>query len=341
VVRCRVVRGEMRKLPTWPIVTALLVLGGLVPARVAADSSAGLHARASKLQNENAGLAARSHSALLELYALDSKLARERAHIVALRIEVAQVRAARALAERNLATARRSLAAANRALALRVQQLYEQGDSDPVAVVLGASSVTEAMNRLDTLGRVSDIDRMVLDQSRQAHRSYQREAKALASRQGSLGSLLADASQTAAALEQARASRGSYLASLAARRRLNASSIAGLEQQAQAIETRTKQLAATPTPTGAGVAQPGAITVTATGYSLRGRTATGAPVGWGVVAVDPGVIPLGTRMTIPGYGEGIAADTGSAVVGSTIDLWFPTRAQALAWGRRTVTITLH
>jgi 3D (Asp-Asp-Asp) domain-containing protein len=83
------------------------------------------------------------------------------------------------------------------------------------------------------------------------------------------------------------------------------------------------------------------MTVVATGYSLPGTTATGMPVGWGVVAVDPAVIPLGTRMTIPGYGEGVAADTGSAVKGATIDLWFPTTAQALAWGRRTVTITLH
>jgi 3D (Asp-Asp-Asp) domain-containing protein len=53
------------------------------------------------------------------------------------------------------------------------------------------------------------------------------------------------------------------------------------------------------------------------------------------------VIPLGTRMTIPGYGEGVAADTGRAVQGATIDLWFPTTGQALAWGRRVVTITLH
>jgi 3D (Asp-Asp-Asp) domain-containing protein len=60
-----------------------------------------------------------------------------------------------------------------------------------------------------------------------------------------------------------------------------------------------------------------------------------------VVAVDPAVIPLGTRMTIPGYGEGIAADTGQGVSGDHIDLWFPTEAQAQAWGRRTVTITLH
>jgi 3D (Asp-Asp-Asp) domain-containing protein len=81
--------------------------------------------------------------------------------------------------------------------------------------------------------------------------------------------------------------------------------------------------------------------VTATGYSLPGRTATGVAVAYGVVAVDPNVIPLGTRMTVPGYGEGVAADTGGAVVGSRIDLWFPTRAEALAWGMRTVTIRLH
>ena len=64
-------------------------------------------------------------------------------------------------------------------------------------------------------------------------------------------------------------------------------------------------------------------------------------VGYGIVAVDPAVIPLGTHMTVPGYGEGVAADTGGSVSGSRIDLWFPTRAEALAWGTRTVTITLH
>jgi 3D (Asp-Asp-Asp) domain-containing protein len=88
-------------------------------------------------------------------------------------------------------------------------------------------------------------------------------------------------------------------------------------------------------------AQGGTLTVSSTGYSLKGHTATGLPVGWGIVAVDPSVIPLGTKLTIPGYGEGVAADVGSGVHGATIDLWFPTLAQARAWGRRTVTITLH
>jgi 3D (Asp-Asp-Asp) domain-containing protein len=60
-----------------------------------------------------------------------------------------------------------------------------------------------------------------------------------------------------------------------------------------------------------------------------------------VAAVDPGVIPLGTRISIPGYGEAVAADTGGAIAGSTIDLWFPTEAQARAWGRRTITVAIR
>jgi 3D (Asp-Asp-Asp) domain-containing protein len=60
-----------------------------------------------------------------------------------------------------------------------------------------------------------------------------------------------------------------------------------------------------------------------------------------VVAVDPSVIPLGTRLTIPGYGEGVAADTGGAIQGARIDLWFPSAAAAAGWGARAVTISLH
>ena len=53
-----------------------------------------------------------------------------------------------------------------------------------------------------------------------------------------------------------------------------------------------------------------------------GTTATGTVVRKGTVAVDPRVIPLGTRMYIPGYGYGIAEDTGGAVVGNIIDLGY-------------------
>ncbi|TMJ93208.1 MAG: hypothetical protein E6G67_13070 [Actinobacteria bacterium] len=338
--------GETRTLRAWPAIVALLVLTGFVPSKVAADSSTTLRSRAEQLSRQNADLTARSHSALLELYALDSRLAQERTRIVALRIETAQVRAERRAAERRLASARRSLAAAQRALSLRLQELYEQGDNDPVAAVLTAASVSDALDSIDTLDRVADQDRLVIQQTRSARHRYRVETHELAAHQQRLEALEADASRTALGLEQARAQRALYLASLAAKQRLNAGAISALEHQAQAVETRARQLSAVATAAPPGGIPPATgrgstMTVSATGYALRGHTATGAPTGWGVVAVDPSVIPLGTRMTIPGYGEGVAADTGSAVVGSTIDLWFPTLAQARAWGRRTVTITLH
>jgi 3D (Asp-Asp-Asp) domain-containing protein len=83
------------------------------------------------------------------------------------------------------------------------------------------------------------------------------------------------------------------------------------------------------------------LKVDAVAYSLPGKTALGIPVRRGVVAVDPTLIPLGTKLHVPGYGRGIAADVGHAIKGRIIDLWFPTRTMAQKWGRRTVTITVY
>lgn len=82
------------------------------------------------------------------------------------------------------------------------------------------------------------------------------------------------------------------------------------------------------------------LRVDAVAYHLPGVTASGLPVRKGVVAVDPELIPLGTRLYVPGYGRGIAADVGVAIKGRIIDLWMPNHAAARKWGRRTVTITV-
>ena len=69
-----------------------------------------------------------------------------------------------------------------------------------------------------------------------------------------------------------------------------------------------------------------------------GITATGIPARHGVVAVDPNVIPLGSRLFIPGYGEAIAADTGGAIVGNKIDLCMESYDEAIQFGRRNVEV---
>ena len=71
-----------------------------------------------------------------------------------------------------------------------------------------------------------------------------------------------------------------------------------------------------------------------------GITAMGIPATYGVVAVDPDIIPLGTRVYIPGYGEALAADTGGAIYGYRIDLCMESYDQAMAFGRRVITVFL-
>lgn len=85
------------------------------------------------------------------------------------------------------------------------------------------------------------------------------------------------------------------------------------------------------------------VTCNATAYYTGPKTATGHAVGLGIIAVDPKVFPYHTRMFIQTpsasrvYGIGQAEDCGGAVKGNIIDLWFPTLAECIRWGRRDVT----
>ena len=79
------------------------------------------------------------------------------------------------------------------------------------------------------------------------------------------------------------------------------------------------------------------IRLMSTAYSFTGNhTAVGANTQRGIVAVDPNVVPLGTHMFIEGYGYAVAADTGGAIKGKRIDLFFENRVDATHWGRRPV-----
>jgi 3D (Asp-Asp-Asp) domain-containing protein len=205
-------------------------------------------------------------------------------------------------------------------------------------VLVGAKSLDDAISGLENLHRVAGQDRAVIEQAQAARTRLIVATRRLADQEARARQTEAATAASIAALNAARREQADRLASLTAKRNSNSASISSLESQVAAAEAQAQR---TRVELSAGAPGTNSLTVTATGYSLTGTTATGVAVGYGIVAVDPAVIPLGTHMTVPGYGEGIAADTGGAVSGSRIDLWFPTRGEALAWGTRTVTITLH
>lgn len=81
------------------------------------------------------------------------------------------------------------------------------------------------------------------------------------------------------------------------------------------------------------------LTVSATAYTHTGnRTATGTVARVGVIAVDPKVIPLGTRVYVEGYGYATAEDTGGAIKGNRIDVFLNSNSECINWGRRNVKI---
>ncbi len=270
-----------------------------------------------------------------------------------LRAEVSAVSAERASVRRRVVLVRRVVTVSQQNLGQRLVRIYEEGRPDPLAILLGAESLGDAVTNLDGLHAMAGQDRSMLDQARRARASLGRLTRSLASRESRLAALEEQAASAAAELEAARSERQSYLADLANQRRLNEGQISSLEHQAQAADKRSTTIAAqqaiAPTPAPSAPVAPSppvrgggrALTVVSTAYALPGTTATGLPVGPGIVAVDPTVIPFGTHMTIPGYGEGVAADTGSAIVGARIDVWVPTEKEAEIWGIKTITIYLH
>jgi peptidoglycan DL-endopeptidase CwlO len=303
---------------------------------------------ADRLRSQNAALASEAQQALLDLFALDSKLGRAERRVAMLERRAAALERREAAARRQLEVARRNVSEADERLAARLRALYIEGDTDPLAVLLGAESLEEAISTLEGFDDVAREDKDILAQVQRARTAVRAAIRELADRRAEVRVLVAEAKTAQAALARARTERAAYLDSLRRQQALNRDQIARLTDQAAAAETRSQQVGSSGG-SGSGPAPPPApapatsgqkMTVSATGYCLRGTTATGIPVAWGVIAVDPTVIPLGTKMFVPGYGQGVAADTGSAVKGAIIDLWFPTCAQAIQWGRRTVTITL-
>jgi 3D (Asp-Asp-Asp) domain-containing protein/peptidoglycan hydrolase CwlO-like protein len=358
----------------WPtrrlLAAAALALAVLaIPAPGVADSSRS----APDLRAQAAALAAKTRSASLGLFALDQQLATARGRLQSLRAQAPTLRARRDSLAHVLTIARRSATLAQQRLGLHVRALYERGDVSTLEVVFGARSLDDALTSIDDLRRMAKQDAEVLADVKATRVQLARAGERLDAQAAALAAATRAAAATAGSLSRSRAERSAYIASLSQQRKLTLAQIAAVIARAQAAQARSAALmraaaartaaraaakaaaraAATdstpaasvsplpPIPPSPGTPGTQQLTVTATGYAIRGVTATGLPAGWGVAAVDPTLIPLGTHMTVPGYGDAVAADIGSGITGAEIDLWFPSVAEANAWGRRTVTIVLH
>lgn len=358
----------------------------MAPVADGAGSVPELRAQANALQRSE-------RSALLELYATESSLARARSSLARLQARSGLLAQQEGDVRRRTAIVSRSLSASRARVAALLRELYVGGDPDPVAVVLGAGSLDEMLTGIEGLSRAASLNDRLAREAR-AHASVlHRLQQTLRARRRALEVAHAAARAASRDLERAALEQATTVSSIRSRRNLTQRQLASLQQRARAAQRLSAQLAARsvpvaarpstdqvptlaattpaidtlpaqpietaapaapppqPTPTAivtapTAPAPPGqsssrTLVVDAVAYYLPGTTASGLPVGVGVIAVDPAVIPLGTRLFVPGYGPAVAADVGTAIRGAIIDLWMPSTAQARAWGRRSVTVTIY
>ncbi|MQR89398.1 LysM peptidoglycan-binding domain-containing protein [Bacillus megaterium] len=148
------------------------------------------------------------------------------------------------------------------------------------------------------------------------------------------------ATQAQAAQEQAQKEQEQAQAAQAqaAQEQAQKEQAAQQQQQQQAAQQQSQQQASGKS-----------MTVEATAYTANcagcsGTTATGVNLksnpNQRVIAVDPSVIPLGSKVYVEGYGQAVAADTGGAIKGNRIDVFVSSDSAAQDWGRRSVKITV-
>ena len=212
------------------VFTGLLLLAS-VPVALAAGAT-GPQSAGAGLQARSGSLEARAAAATLELYSLESQLGRARTDLAEIDARREALARERASAQTQLTVARQALLTSQSELSNLARTLYQQSGSDPLAVVLGARSLDEAMAGLD--GIAAPPARTTGSSSRRARRATRLSGLSarLAERDAELEGLAAAAEARAASLEATAAQRRGLIGELRRQQGLNAARIAAIEAQA-------------------------------------------------------------------------------------------------------------
>jgi len=183
--------GARRPWIRFAAVGAVALAALLSASATRADDPAILKSQVERLRAENDGLAARSHAALLDLYSLDTRLARSERRLAALDARRAALERAEADARHGLELARADVEEAEQRLGNHLRELYVQGEVDPLAVILAAESLDDALSAFDGLTRLADQNRAILEEVRGARLELERSLRTLSERSAELREVVA------------------------------------------------------------------------------------------------------------------------------------------------------
>ncbi|WP_329604011.1 3D domain-containing protein [Clostridium hydrogenum] len=240
----------------------------------------------------------------------------------------------------------------------RVRAMYMNDNSSYLQILLSSKNFSDFLSNVNTITSVMNYDNNIVSNVQTERKNLLNEKESLNSENQKLMSLKASNESILSNLSSDIKQEKTLLASanekektLIAKQQAEAAAAAAAKAKAAAIaaqknSTVASSVAVTNVSILAGPASARkTISVVATAYSDNGYTSNGMqttrnPGGYSTIAVDPSVIPINSKVYVQGYGYAIAADTGSAIRGDRIDLYFPTNTECENWGARTVTVTI-
>ncbi len=280
--------------------------------------------------------APQNSGAVAELVTLEEALARAQARLAQVKADIASQKSNLAGLESRLSGLQDKAGQLRRTIEARMVSLYKHSNPSMAEIIVTSDDLSQVLDLQEYSTRLASDD----------IKQIQAAIAEMGQLSSSLNELEASRDQLAELERQAAAEVDRINRQVAQRKQLLAAApdAQSLQQEVGDVRQRVDEInSGQPAPSDL---RPGrTLLMKATAYSpqepgLDDHTASGIPARYGVVAVDPTVIPLGTRLLVEGYGEAIAGDTGSAIKGLRIDLCFDTLAECEAYGVRMVRVTV-
>lgn len=217
----------------------------------------------------------------------------------------------------------------------RARAMYINGTGSYLQVVLTSDNLSDFISRVDLVTKVIGYDNKVVAQLKEQRQAIENQKETLNNENNKLQALKTSNEVTLSKLSKDIKEQKSLLSKTTEK-----------EKQLVAMETeanRTYKNGSLSRGMSSSASYSQVLSMQATAYAGDGITASGTPTkrdinGYSTIAVDPRVIPLGSRVYVEGYGYAIAEDIGGAIKGNIIDVFFYSESEAQSWGRRPVKV---
>ncbi|GFP23590.1 hypothetical protein HKBW3S44_00394 [Candidatus Hakubella thermalkaliphila] len=286
-----------------------------------------------EIDAEIANLTQQEEQLLKDVIGLETAIERNTQELADLNEQLGQAQAEYDKASQDAAEIKKKLEEESRLLNKRAVEMYKDQDVVLLLHLISSVDLTDLLNRANYIRILVDENAQLVEDYKELKEKYESAYKDVEEKRDQIAILRDEVQRKQERLSQEYEAKKDLVVTIKRQKK-------ELLSKAQQIMDKIKEIQPV------GITLSGKeFTMVATAYFAGGGglngtgiTATGLRAAYGIVAVDPRVIPLGTKLYIPGYGQALAADTGGWIKGNRIDLCFNSLEEAIQWGRREVKV---